>query len=135
MPFSLAPAGRAPTQLFEGLEDESPLMQPGMRDAKARLVDPLVPVQQEVEVERPRAAGKPLAAAPELALDAQEQLQERARRQGRLHRSRAVEEAGLINDRADGVGFAERRDGDDLDSRLGCEALDRCTERSLPVAE
>ena len=55
-----------------------------MRDPEPRLVDLRVPVEQEVEIERPRPLGRdgrPVAA--EAALDGEEQVEERARRQAR----------------------------------------------------
>ena len=52
-----------------------------MRHLQAGLVDPLVPVEQEVEVERPRAAGRACPRVrPNSRLDPKQQLEELARR-------------------------------------------------------
>src|SRR5207249_3547333 len=120
--LSVALACWTPAQLLKRFQHEGPLVEPWMRHLQTRLVDALGPVEEQVEVERSRSAGRPCSGPPELGLDRQQQLEERARAQGRLEGRRGVEEARLIRHRADGVRLAERRDGDDVDLGMRSQA-------------
>ena len=88
-----------------------------MRDPEARLVDLLLPVDQQVEIERPRALwrdGGPIAA--ETGLDGEEKVEERARRQLGLDRQRSVQEARLIQ-KTHRLRIDQCGDADHLDTR------------------
>ena len=67
-----------------------------MRHAQPRLVDDLVAVDEQIEVDRSRPPRAPVAHPPELLLDAQERVQELARRQARLDGDGAVQELRLV---------------------------------------
>jgi len=98
-----------------------------MRHPEPRLVHAEAAVEQEIEVEGPRPACGTFAGPPELRLDGEEEVEECAWRQGGLERRSAVQKARLIGHGTDRVRFAEGRDGDDLDCRIGVEALERRT--------
>src|SRR5436190_2078520 len=124
----------ARSKLVERLEDEAPLVEKRVRDGEPGLVDHLVAVEEEVEVERPRAvlAGDPDAA--EALLDGEQAVEELARGQRRLELEGAVEEGRLSAD-ADRLRLAEGRDGKDVDSLLRGEDADGRAQRALAVAE
>lgn len=106
-----------------------------MGDGQAGLVDPLLAVDEEVEIERPRASGRPFPGAPVLPLDAQEDVEQLARAERGFHSDGPVQEARLVGDQTDGIGLAKSRYGHDLDARGRVEARDRAAERGLTVAE
>jgi hypothetical protein len=57
------------------LQDEAPLVQPGMRDLEGVLVDRLIAVEQQVEIDRARSVAGALAPdAAEVALDLQQEV-------------------------------------------------------------
>ena len=123
------------SDIREGLEHEGPFVQPRMRDAQSRLVDLGVSVDEEVEVERPRAlGGDALADTAEPLLDRQQNAEELARRQRRFQCDRTVEEARLI-DVADRRGVDQPGDGHDLDALGRRKRVDGGAECGLPVAE
>src|SRR5436190_617472 len=85
-------------------------MQPRVRNLEAGLVDLLLPVKQEVEVERARAlfrGGE--AVAPECPLQLEHGAEQAAGREGGLELDGAVQESRLV-DVADGLGVPQRRD-------------------------
>ena len=88
----------ARSKLVERLEDEAPLVEKRVRDGEPGLVDHLVAVEEEVEVERPRAvlAGDPDAA--EALLDG-EQAVEELKGEGDEPELTADELAKRLNDR------------------------------------
>ena len=98
-----------------------------MRHLEARLVDSFVPVEQKVEVERPRAAGRAGPGATEPGLDRKQGVEQRTSRQRRLDRDGRVEEPRLVPNRADRIRLAERRHGHHLDARRRCKAFDGST--------
>lgn len=105
-----------------------------MGNVEAWLVHELAVVHEQVEVDLARAPSRPVANATELALDAEENVEELAWRQRRLDRGRAVQEARLV-EHAHRIGLAQLRHPDDLDSpRLG-QTLDRAAERLLARTE
>src|SRR5215218_742213 len=105
-------------ELHERLESKRTFGQAGVRHRQAGLVDLLLPVEEEVEVDRPRPPAGLLSPFPAKGLlDRKQPLEQRARRQVRLDRARTVEEARLV-DVADRLSLLERRDGDDLDPGL-----------------
>jgi subtilisin family serine protease len=121
-------------QLGERLEDEPPFGQPWMWDLETRLLDPVVAVEEQVEVDRPRPETRAGAIAAELQLDLLQPLEERARRElGSQHRG-AVEESRLVVV-SDGIGLAERGDSLDPDVFVGFEQLERATDRQLALTE
>ena len=75
-----------------------------MRHGQARLVDDLVPVQEEVEVDRSRSPAL-LAHAAETLLDREQALEELLRPEIGLDLDCAVEEGALLNG-PDGLGLA-----------------------------
>ena len=91
-----------------------------MRHLEARLVDALVPVEKQVEVERPRAARGPCPDAPELAFDREQHVEEAARRQRGLECDGPVEEPWLVGDRPDRVALTEGRHGHHFDTGRRC---------------
>src|SRR5439155_9328224 len=92
----------------ERTEHERALAESWMRHREAGLVDDAIPIQNEIEIERPRRAGeRPLAAA--LALDRLQRFEELARGQAGLADDRAVQERRLDAD-ADGLGVVPARD-------------------------
>ena len=106
-----------------------------MRDPEARLVDLLLPVDQQVEIERPRALGRDSrTVAAETRFDCEEEVEERPGRQLGLERHDPVQEARLIQ-KAHRLRIDQRGDADHLDAR-GCGKLcDRRAKRRLAVAE
>lgn len=104
-----------------------------MWQGQARLVDDLVAVDEQVEVDSPRAEAL-TADAAEALLDIQQSRQELPRRQISRYLDRAVQKGPLL-DRPDGLGLAEPGDGDDLDSLLGAKTVERRAQMSLTVAE
>jgi hypothetical protein len=83
-----------------------------------------VAVEEEVEVERAGAAGRP-SASVRTRPRSKQQLEEPARAERRFERRRSVQESRLVGHRSDRVGLAQRRHGDDLDAGRRCEALER----------
>ena len=66
-------------QLCEGLESEAALGEARVRDGQPRLVHGLVAVEQQVEVDDPRAEARPCTALPaQLPLDREQALEELA---------------------------------------------------------
>src|SRR6185312_7518275 len=113
-----APAPRddeARSELGERLEDEAPLVQAGVRNGEPGLLDLLVAVEQEIEIERPRAARAGDAHATEAPLDREQPVEELTRGKGRVELGGAVEEARLLTD-AHRLGLAQARDGHHRDS-------------------
>jgi len=121
-------------KLRERLEHERALVQARVRDGEARLVDFLVAVEEQVEVERARAVLAGSADATEALLGREEPAEELARAERRLELGGAVEEERLRAD-ADGLGLAQRGDGDDLDPLLLGERRERSANRRLTIAE
>jgi subtilisin family serine protease len=106
-----------------------------MRDVEPRLVDFRVSIQEQIHVDRPRAAGRNAAAvAPEGALDLEQRLEQPPRLEARLELDRAVQEPGLVDD-PDRSRVAKRRDIEDRSGRELPQRLDRQLERPLPVPE
>src|SRR4051812_32527676 len=105
-----------------------------MRNGEARLVDLLVPVDEQVEVDRPRAEARALPRPAEPPLDVEEAVEELARPQLRVDRRRRVEEARLVGV-SDGVRLALGRHGDDLNARLGPKRVERGRERAPTIAD
>jgi hypothetical protein len=98
-----------------------------MRHPEPRLVDALVPVEEQVQVERAGAARRPCSDASELGFDRLHRVEQAARRQRRLECDGPVEEPRLVGDRADRVGLTEGRHGHDFDTGRRCQAFDRNT--------
>ena len=120
----------AGSEFEERLEGESPLGEARVRDAQPRLVHGLVPVQEQVEVDRPRSIAWAVARPSQLALDREQPVEELPRRQRGLERDGGVQEARLVLE-PDGVGLAEGRDGHDLVP----QEIDRTAHVRLAVAE
>ena len=105
-----------------------------MRERETRLVDRQALVEEQVEVDRPRAPPLAVASTAEPALDVEEEVEQRSRREVRLERERAVQVRGLL-DGAPGLRLAERGDSDDDHVRRRAHELDRPPDRRLPVTE
>jgi hypothetical protein len=106
-----------------------------VRNLQARLVDHVLPVEEEVEVECARALGRNRRPVPpERALQLQQPAEQTAGGEAGLELDDAVEETGLI-DVADRIRLPERRDAQHV--RLGrvAEAPDGGAKRSLTIAE
>ena len=124
----------AGVELGERLEREAALVQPRVRNPKPRLANRLVAVQEQVEVDRPRAEARAVAHPAESALDVEEPGEELRRRKLRLDLGGRIQEARLVEE-SDRVGLAEGRDAPQLDAGLASEQLERLPERRLAVAE
>src|SRR5436190_10759930 len=105
-----------------------------MRNLQPRLVHDLVAVEQEIEVDRARAACGAFARAPELLLDRKQTVEELARGQIGLDSRRSVQEAGLILD-PDWIGLANRGDRQQPDPVLLLQQAEGAGDQLLPVAE
>jgi len=116
------------------LEREATLLQARVGNLQAGLVDDLVAVQQEVEVDRPRAAWRSCAGAAEGLLDLEEPVEQVSRRKARVDRHRAVQEARLVGD-PNRVGHAKARDADDFDLTVCLEQPHGAVQHRLAVAE
>src|SRR4026209_741937 len=125
--------GQLRIELLQRLEGERALVQAGMRHGQAGLVEDDVPVEEEVEVDRPGAPAL-VAHATEPALDVEQHAEERPRLERRLDRDGAVDECRL-SDASPGLRLAERRHRDDLDPRFGAEEADGVLDRALAVCE
>src|SRR3954471_12163277 len=88
-----------------------------MRHGEARLVDPLVSVEEKVEVERARPVLAGDARAAEALLGGEEPVEELVRGERGLELGGAVEEEWLWTD-ADGLRLSARRAADELDPVL-----------------
>ena len=86
------------------------------------------------EVDCPRPVPLPGAHTSELLLDLEQGCEQRRRGQRGVDSHRRVQESGLVEE-ADGIGFAKRRNGDDVDLRALPEELYRARQRRRPVAE
>jgi hypothetical protein len=95
-----------------------------MRHLEAGLVHALVPVEEQVQVERAGAAGRPCPDAAELGFDREQHVEQAARRQRRLDRDGAVEEPRLVGDWPDRIGLTEGRHRHYFDARRRCQTLD-----------
>src|SRR5688500_15894347 len=105
-----------------------------MRDLEPRLVDLLVPVEQEVEVDRARSEARPAPIPAEQPLDGLKPVEQPGRRQLRPESGGAVEESRLVLV-ADRIGLLERRDCDDLDLGPRFEQLEGAANRRFAVSE
>src|ERR1700751_587688 len=101
------------SQLRERLENEAALLRARGRDGGAGLVDRLVPEEEKVEVERPRAvlAGGPDAAEP--LLDGEQAVEQLSRGERRVDHGRPVEERRLLADSVR-LRLAQRRHLDEV---------------------
>ena len=121
-------------ELGQRLERKAPLRDAWMRHGQARLVQYDLAVDEQVEVDRPRAPPFAGAIATERLLDREEDIEQRPRLEAGLELDDAVQVPRLL-DRPPRVRLAEPRDRRDLDARIGPEQVDRPTDRRLPVAE
>src|SRR5262245_44249737 len=104
-----------------------------MRDGQARLGDDLVAVQEQVEVDRPRAV--PLTPhAAEALLDGEQPFQQLSRSQLGLDPECAVQERPLLHG-PDRLGLPDLGHRDDVQSLLGREQLDGAHEVVLTLPE
>src|SRR5262245_52032472 len=99
-----------------------------MRHFEAGLVDAPVAVEQQVEVDRTRPPARPFANAPEVALDLEQPVEQRARRAIGVELCDRVQEARLVGE-APRLGLADGREATCL------EELSGVAYRLLAVAE
>src|SRR5262249_52511305 len=104
-----------------------------MRHSETGLVDLFAPVHEQIEVDDARPPAL-LADPPQRALDVEEQVEELSGRERRLQDDRAVQELRL-RDRADRLGLAQPRDGENLDPRDMLERAYRFAQRLLTLPE
>ena len=78
-----------------------------MREHETRLVDRQVPAEEQIEVDRPRAPPLAVASTAEPALDVEEEVEQRSRREVRLERERAVQVRGLLDEPQGSVSRSE----------------------------
>jgi hypothetical protein len=119
-------------RLAERFEHESALGEPWMWDAQAGLVDRFLAVEQEVEVDRPRAPALLRGAvSAQATFDLQEALEELARRKVCLELGDGVQELRLVGD-AHRICLPHRRATDRTELY---EQLERPADVLVPVAE
>ena len=122
------------SQLRQRLQDEAPFVEPRMWDLEQRLVDGRVPVEEQVEVERPRRVGLGPGAA-ELPLDVEEQFQQLFGGTVRLDGDGGVEVVAGARRAVHGRGLVQPGDGDHPQAGLGPQPSDRRGQVRPPVAE
>src|SRR5258708_26633053 len=119
--------------LVEGREHEGARVHAGVGDEETRLGDHAIAVEQQVEIERARRAGK-FAPAAETPLGGEQRLQQRPRRELGLDCGNRVDKVGL---RADADGRAAVKGGRGEQSRAGQfgERRKGAAYLGFPVAE
>jgi len=110
-------------------------VEPGVGKLEARLADLLRVVEQEIEVERPGALGRPGRPVPSKpGLDGEQEVEQVSWGELGPKLGGAVEEARLV-EIADRLGLLERRDGDHLHPVRAAELGDGRADRGLAVTE
>jgi hypothetical protein len=110
-------------------------MQPRVRNLQAGLVDRLVPVEEQIQIDRSGAAGpgtRTITTKP--ALELQQRVQELARRSGRSDHRDPVQEPRLIQI-ANGIRFAQARDQEEPRVARVIDCLHCLPDRRLSVAQ
>ena len=107
------------------------LVEPRMRNGQPRLVDHGVSVEQEIEIDRPRAVARARPRAPELAA-----RRRAGRRAAHARPSEVVSDGGTVEERrllgvAPRLGLAQLRDRDHVDSGMLAEQLEGAPGSSL----
>ena len=102
-----------------------------MRHHQARLGQPFVPIQNQIEIQRPRGPGR-RPPPPILALDFQQPVQQRSRRQAGVADDDPIQVAGLIAD-ADRSGV-EPGGATEVGKQAG-QPVDREGEMRFAIAE
>jgi subtilisin family serine protease len=105
-----------------------------VRNAQTWLLDDLLPVEEQIEVDRPRPEALTGAHPAKSALDVEQTVEQLPRRELGADVRRAVDEVRLVEE-PDRLRFAQRRHGDDLDLRIGAEQLEGAAYVLLTVAE
>jgi subtilisin family serine protease len=106
-----------------------------MGDLEPRLVDPGLAVEEQVEIERPRALGGDEGPVPpEPRLDHEQEVEEIPGRQAALEGGGPVQETRLVGV-AKGRRVDERRDRDHVEALRRVELGERGQDRRLAVAE
>ncbi len=114
------------------LEHESALVQTRVRDREARLVDDLVAVEEQVEIDRPRAVAWAVAGPAERALDLEQRVEQLPRAELGLDCGRALRNARLV---VVPPRFRLPERGNGNDDHALAEQLERPPQRRLAVAE
>ncbi len=113
-------------EVGQRLQGEATLVQARVRNREARPLEGLIPVEQEIEIDRARAPARAHPSfATQVALDREQPVEQVRRGELRVDRNRAVQEARLV-DEPDRIGLAKTGDGHDLDLRIRLEQVDRC---------
>src|SRR5574338_600485 len=120
--------------LGQRLQHEGTLMHARMRHHQARLVDDRLAMQQQVEIHGTRRQ-VPGPRAPTFMLDRQQGVEQRARRQGGVHRDHCVDVVRVVVGHAHRRGVVERGARCDLRGGQGGDALERQLEGLRGVAE
>src|SRR5690349_13170158 len=105
-----------------------------MRYGQTRLADDLLPVQEEVEIDRARPVPRTGARAPELALDVEQHGEQVLRAERGVNRRDTVQKRRLVAI-APGLRLAQPRDGHELHTGPLDEQLERAGDRRLAVAQ
>ena len=121
-------------ELRQRLEHEAALVQARVRHAQARLVDDLVPVHEQVEVDRPGPPALAVAHATQLALGVEQDVEQLARETMWSPARRRRSGTGLVDD-AHGLRLPQLGELEELDSPCGSEQVDRPQDRHLLRAE
>ena len=109
-------------------EDKEPLVEARVRYDEAWLRDRLVPKEQEVEVDRPRAPPRPDPLPPEPALDIEQVIEQTTGRQGGVDLRDRVQEPRLVL-------VAPRLCLDNRGEPRGADHVGGLADQALAVAE
>jgi subtilisin family serine protease len=121
-------------ELHERLERERALVESRVREVEFGERKDDVVVEQQVEIDRPRAVPPPLPHTAQRLLDLQKHVEQRDGRKRRLDPHRRIEERRLLEE-ADGIGLAKRRDTVQRHSRQRREGSECGVDRPLPCTE
>jgi len=121
--------------IAERNEHESALVQPGVGNGQVRLSDPLISIEQQIEIQ---GARRPLLGAAAIAtaraLDGEHPLEQRASRQTCSHAQHSVQVRPLTR-RTDGRGLIDARASDELQAGRLRQSVPRGFQVSLARAQ
>jgi hypothetical protein len=118
--------------LSEGFQDEAALVHARVGNCEIRFVKDLIAIKEQVEIDDARSVFEvAVAAAAEVAFDAEELGEELAGGERGFELDGAVDELAGARGCVDGVGFEEVRDGRDRGVGEGSEALEGGAEGGL----
>jgi subtilisin family serine protease len=105
-----------------------------VRNAQTWLLDDLLPVEEQIEVDRTRPVALARTHAAEPALEFEQAVEQLPRREPRVDARRTIYEVRLLEE-PNRLCLAQRRHGDDLDLRIGSEQLQGAAYVLLTIAE